>query len=128
MIKEKKKNLNKFDFFLIILGILIFLILIFFVLTRTSGECAVVYQNSQAVKTISLKKDATYTFESEDGGINVVSVENGEIFVKEADCPGQDCVNRGKISQNNESIVCLPHKLSITVHTGEKEYDAEVIR
>lgn len=128
MSDKKKKSLNKFDFFLIILGVLLLLPLIFFLLTKTSGDCAVVYQNSQAVKTISLKKDATYTFESEDGGINIVSVENGEIYVKEADCPGQDCVIRGKISDNNESIVCLPHKLSITVHTGEKEYDAEVLR
>ena len=128
MSDKKKKSLNKFDFFLIILGVLLLLILLFFLLTKTSGDCAVVYQNSQAVKTISLKKDATYTFESEDGGINIVSVENGEIYVKEADCPGQDCVIRGKISDNNESIVCLPHKLSITVHTGEKEYDAEVLR
>lgn len=127
MSKEKRRKLNKFDFFLIILAILILFLLLFFVLTRTTGECAVVYQNNQAVKTIPLNKDATYTFESEDGGINVVVVENGEIYVSEADCKGQDCVNRGRISGNNESIICLPHKLSITVHTGEKEeYDAEV--
>ncbi len=126
MIDNKKKRLNRFDFFLIILGILILFVLICFVLTGTIGNCAVVYQNSQAVKTIPLGKDATYTFVSEDGGYNVVVVENGEIYVSEADCQGQDCVYRGKISQNNESIICLPHKLSITVHNTDKELDAEV--
>lgn len=49
------------------------------------------------------------------GGYNILSIDSSGVSVKEADCPGLDCVKVGTIHSSGESIVCLPHKLVITI-------------
>ena len=57
-------------------------------------------------------------------GMNVLVIENGSAAVTEADCPDKLCVKQRAVSRDGESIVCLPHKLVITVVGGEEaEYD-----
>lgn len=48
-------------------------------------------------------------------GINVVCLQDGIVWVEEADCPDQICVKEGKISGYSESIVCLPHRMVIEI-------------
>ena len=48
-------------------------------------------------------------------GINIVVVNNGEVFVEEADCPGEDCLRQGGISRPGQTIVCLPHRLVVQI-------------
>ncbi|MDO4266370.1 MAG: NusG domain II-containing protein [Eubacteriales bacterium] len=50
-----------------------------------------------------------------DGGMNVLMAENGHISCTEADCPDQVCVRTGSISLDTETIVCLPHKMIVTI-------------
>lgn len=50
-----------------------------------------------------------------DGGYNLVHVENGSVFVREADCVNGDCIRQGTICHTGESIICLPHKLAVTI-------------
>ena len=51
-------------------------------------------------------------------GYNTVQVKNGEIWVSEASCPDQVCVNQGKISDGTVPIVCLPNQLIIEIVGG----------
>jgi len=44
-----------------------------------------------------------------------------------ADCPNQDCVLHKEISQSNESIVCLPHKVVVTVIKEPVEGDLDAV-
>ena len=41
------------------------------------------------------------------------SIENGKIFVKDADCPDKNCCRMGYLDNLHNPIVCLPHKLII---------------
>lgn len=61
-----------------------------------------------------------------DGGIsNVIVIEDGSAFMKDADCPDKLCMRQGAISRDGQTIVCLPHKLVVEVTGGEKEaYDS----
>lgn len=61
-----------------------------------------------------LDKDAEITVNSPDG-VNVLIIKNGKADVISADCPGGDCVSQRAIGKNGEMIVCLPHKVIITV-------------
>lgn len=57
-------------------------------------------------------------------GFNELVIEDGKASVAAADCPDELCVRQKAISRTGESIVCLPHKLVITViGGGEAEYD-----
>lgn len=48
-------------------------------------------------------------------GTNVVVVESGTVYVREADCPNHDCVHQGRIDTPGQQVVCLPHQLWIEV-------------
>ena len=47
------------------------------------------------------------------GSSNIIRIENGEIWVREADCPDQTCVEMGKLYSESLPIVCLPNHLII---------------
>lgn len=64
-----------------------------------------------------LDKDATLTVKS-SAGKNTIVVEGATVRVSEADCPNLDCVHQGEISTAGQQIVCLPHKLVVSITDG----------
>ena len=84
----------------------------FMPMLKTDSDTAGVFQDGVLLYKIDITKDdATYTVEYE-GRENVICVQNGEIFVKEAECPDQVCVLHGALD-GVEPIVCLPNRLVI---------------
>lgn len=71
-----------------------------------------------------LSKNQEVTFQK-GGGENVVKILDGKVWMKEADCKGRDCVKQGKIQNKGQSIVCLPHKLVVSIE-GDVETDSIV--
>ena len=53
-----------------------------------------------------------------------VVIENGEAYVINSDCPDKICERSGKISRVNQSIVCLPENVVITI-VGAGEFQTE---
>jgi len=48
-------------------------------------------------------------------------IRDGKADMKEADCPDKLCVHQKAISAENESIVCLPNRVVVTVTNSKKE-------
>ena len=71
-----------------------------------------------------LSQDDVLTVAS-SAGTNVIEVQAGKVRVSEADCPNQDCVEQGWISNAGQQIACLPHKLvvNITDEDAASAYD-----
>lgn len=46
---------------------------------------------------------------------NIIEIGTGYVRMVSASCPDQICVKTGQISKPGESIVCLPHRLIITI-------------
>ena len=73
------------------------------------------------------RKDGSMTVEScgEDPPVskqeayNLLSVSDGVVRMKAADCRDQICVRHRAVSAVGESIICLPHKLVVEITTGE---------
>lgn len=86
---------------------------------------AVIRQDGKTVKKIDLNTvTGTREFDIEyEGGHNTVEVQRGKIRIKEADCPDKVCVNTGYISTSAVPIVCLPHKLTITIDSEKEDVD-----
>lgn len=80
------------------------------VLCRHDAKIAVITENGTEVCRLSLEKDAEISLSH-----NTVRVENGRVFVKEADCDNQLCVKTPPISKTGEIIVCLPNKVTVEV-------------
>lgn len=88
-----------------------------------NDPCAEIYLNGSLYRTVSLSENTEFTVECDDG-YNTVCINNGEIYVSEADCPDKVCVNTAPISGGVIPIVCLPHRLEIRVVGGESIIDA----
>ena len=93
----------------------------------TPGEAstqAEITRQGSVIKTVDLRIDQTFTIESENGGYNVISVQDGKIGVIEASCPDHYCMARGFCNKGTQ-IVCLPNRLVIEF-LGEAEIDGIV--
>ena len=114
--------MKKADF--IVLGFVLVLLLAWGV-TTSGGEEVSIFVNSEVYKTLSLKENTTINIETEYGKTTVV-IADGEVFIKETDCPNKLC-QKGAISKAGQSIVCLPNRVSILIEGKTKETEADVL-
>ena len=88
---------------------------------REEGAQVVITWNGEVEGTYPLDEDQTFVFEGESGGYNVVTIEDGFVFMEEANCPDQICVNHKPTNQTADPIVCLPNKLVVEVSAPDSE-------
>ena len=77
----------------------------------------------------SLNDDKIIDLDGEFGHKQIV-IQNGEAYMKEADCPDHYCMEYKAISRKNETIICLPHKIIVEViadSTDESEAQLDII-
>ena len=77
---------------------------------KAHGTTVTIKKDNEVLYEVSLSEECTLEL---DG--NTVCIENGEVFMKHANCENQLCVKQGKISSAGEIIICLPHRVSVTV-------------
>ena len=89
-------------------------------LLKAPGDQVVVEVDGAVFGTYDLHKDAEIRIETEDGGYNVLVITDGFAAVTQASCPDKLCVHQHRISRSDESIICLPNKvvISIATHNG----------
>lgn len=120
-----EKIISKKDFIVIVLLIVasILLCIIFYRLNSTEGLKVVVTINGDIYKEYSLSEDIVDNIKIDDNE-NTLVIEQGKVYVSEADCKDKICVNHKAISNVGETIICLPHKLVVEIKGEEiAEYD-----
>ena len=97
----------------------------FFVLQKNSeaGVLVRIVSEGKLQYELPLDSDGEYTVKT-DHGYNIICIENGQVYVKEADCPNKDCMRYGKISGEGQMIICLPHRLVVSILSDEGGTDA----
>ena len=90
---------------------------LFLWLTRQAGGTVAVRINGELVMELPLSEDTQIVL-GEGEHTNTLVIEGGRARVVEASCPDKICVGQGAVQYAGESIVCLPHRLVITVHGG----------
>ena len=79
----------------------------------TEASSVVVLQDGVEVLRKPLVVSNTYEIGQEDGSLNVIRVENGVVWMQEANCRDGLCIRQGKMKNGAKTIVCLPHKLVV---------------
>ena len=92
-------------------------------LAGTTGQKVQVEVDGKAYGVYSLAENQTIEVK-ENGHINKITIKDGTVQMAYSDCKNQICVNDGKISKTNQSIVCLPNKVMVEITGGEEELDA----
>lgn len=114
--------MKKADFILISV-VLCIVALLLFLLYGTgvhNGAYVEIEVDGQLVEALPLDTDTVYEIKSENGGENTLVIENGSAYMQEANCPDGVCKRHSKINKSGESIICLPHKVIVTVSNGEE--------
>lgn len=92
---------------------------LFLRLTRQEGGTVRVQVDGETVMELPLS-EGTRIVLGEGGHTNTLVIADGAARVEQADCPDQVCVDHGAIRYAGESIVCLPHKLVVSVEGGQE--------
>ncbi len=123
-IVNKKVN----DYILIIIIILLGLgLLLSQRILGKSGSTVVIMQDGELLQRLSLEEefcDGEALYIESESGYNILEIKEGKAYIIGADCPDGLCVKQKAIDKQGESLICLPHKLVITVE-GEEVSDID---
>lgn len=124
MTTDRKEFIKKIKADFLVLGVIFIAALLTWVIPMIrndrTGSDVIVLRDGKEVGRYSLSEDDIFTIWGDDESYNLILVNDGAAKVTDADCPDKLCVRQRSISKNGESIICLPHKLVITIDSPEE--------
>ena len=112
---KARSFIHKHRIDIIVISSLLFFSIIFLLisdLTKKAGSFAEVTVDGATVGKYSLEIDSTYSI---NNGTNVITVENGYVYMSYSSCPDHVCENTGKAKHVGQTIVCLPNRVTVTI-------------
>lgn len=86
---------------------------------RGEGDVVDVEIDGKPYGTYELSEDRTVEIRTGESGeeLNLLVIKDGKAFMETATCPDGICAAHKPIFREGESIVCLPHRVVVTVRT-----------
>lgn len=105
---------------IILIGVVVILVVVSFFafkFLQKNGNRVVVSVDGKTVAEYSLYKDTEQQIfdENKDNYQNLLVIKNGKAYIPSANCPDKICAQHRPISKTGETIVCLPHKLVVSI-------------
>ncbi|MBQ9903031.1 MAG: NusG domain II-containing protein [Clostridia bacterium] len=82
-----------------------------FLLNIPAPEYVLIKKDGAEVARLPLGQDCRYSI----GDGNIIEISGGSVRMTYADCPDRICVKTGSISRSGQSIICAPHKVTVTI-------------
>ena len=104
------------------------LVMLFFLIMekkRQEGDKVLIYVNGTLMQEVSLDTEDEILIHGNPGD-NVLVIQNGKAYMKEASCENHVCIQQGEISKNGETIICLPNQILVEVSAENQKMDAVV--
>lgn len=108
------KKINKAVVFAVIAAAAAVCCVILLISGGGNKKTAYIYSEGTLIRTVRLDENTEFTVKT-DKGYNIIRVENGRIGVIDADCPDKTCVHTGFTDNSFLPVICIPHRLEITV-------------
>jgi hypothetical protein len=89
-------------------------------LLRHEGAYVLVTVNGEVYGKYALDTDMQLRV-GNDGAYNLLVIESGSAYIREASCRNQLCVHQGRISHEGRSLVCLPNRVVVEIVGGERQ-------
>ncbi|MBE6733397.1 MAG: NusG domain II-containing protein [Ruminococcaceae bacterium] len=104
---------------ILLIAVLFLALCVFFVfkITQKNGNTVTVTVDGEVVSKYPLDTDIVKEIKTASGN-NTLIIKDGKAFISNADCPDKLCAKYKPISKTGESIICLPHKLAVTVESN----------
>ena len=95
------------------IALVFFLFIHFFI--KKDGSMVVVKINGDINYKGSLYQSKELVVDGYQGGSNRIVIQDGFVYMADADCPDKLCEHMGKISKTGENIVCMPHRVVVEI-------------
>lgn len=121
--------MKKADFILIAVVAVVVGVMLFFLygVNQGSGVYVQVEVQGKVVDVLPLNTDTSLEIESQNNGENTLVIKDGYAFMSQANCPDGICTNHKRINKSGESIICLPHKVVVTVIDDNNDDEIDVV-
>ena len=96
---------------------------IVFMRSEAPGSTVIIKLDGKLYGSYSLSENQRIEIK-ESNAHNTVVIEGNSVRMENSDCPDLYCVKQGRITRSGESIICLPHRLSVELVSDQSEIDA----
>lgn len=117
--KRGKKIKNDMIFLAVLLSVVL-MIGLGILLFRNEGNTVTVTVDGKLWAEYPLHEDRTVEIKTAYG-VNRLIIRDGTAEVESASCPDGICADHRPISWDGQSIICLPNKVVITVHSSNTD-------
>lgn len=88
------------------------------------GAFVTVTVNGEIHQTLPLQQDTSLDISGSEGGFNHLEIKDGTAYITDADCPDKLCVHQKAIQNQGETLVCLPHRVIVSI-SSQKEHSLD---
>lgn len=126
MKNDRQKTKAELILVIVLIAIAVCFYLYLNFLSPSKGAKVQILVDGEVTQEYDLFSSQKVAIETENGGQNMLVIDNGECYLDDANCPDKLCVKQGVISKSGQSIICLPHKVVITIE-GADEAEVDTI-
>jgi hypothetical protein len=117
---------------IILIGVLLLALLLVgggVLLLQKPGDTVVVTIDGRVMGEYPLSQDLTLPIYTGEGGeqVNVLVIKDGEALVESASCPDGICASHKPISHEGQSIVCLPHRVVVSIRRAAEQNGPDIV-
>lgn len=124
--ENKRKNDLVLILLMLVIGVLGVAVIIYIQREDTISGEALVTIDGKEYGRFPLDEDRVEHIQVSESSYNILEIRDGHADITDASCPDSVCVNHWKVSKKNQSIVCLPNKLVVTIVNGA-ESDVDIV-
>ena len=128
--EKEKLELKKGDVCIIFFVVMIIAISLLLITNKKQGDCVHITVDGET-KTYPLAQNdmivlvdgewqnsKVYADVHDTDRTNIVVIDHGQVYMKEANCPDRICVKHTPVSKHGEMIICLPHKVFVEIESN----------
>ena len=109
------------DWLLISLFSLLVIVSIGFFWNLPQGEYLEIYKNNKLLSTYTLNQKISKKIDGSIGTTEIV-INDGRARFSSSPCSKKYCIHQAWINKANQTIICVPNKISISIVGKEKKY------
>ena len=122
-ILKSSKIIKSGDWLIIIIFFLLIAISVKLLWNLPQGQYLEIYKNNEILGTYSLNQQLKKQIHGSEGVTEIV-IDNGKVRFSSGPCPKKYCIHQGWIKKANQTIVCIPNKISISIVGSKRNYDS----
>ena len=87
------------------------------------GKYLKVQMGKQEIGSFNLNQNITKIIEGPIGKTEII-IEPSRVRVSKSPCTKKYCIHQGWINQLNQTIICVPNQISISIIGAQSDYDS----